>query len=114
MINENSKNKFEDIDVDKVLGIEYEPSDTDVGIMSASFCLIVTDEHEKQRQLYFNEDNFNDLLEVVKPYVKNRELKIENDKEMYEAYKEENKICGCGSPFKTEEEEEIGFCGGCR
>jgi len=33
---------------------------------------------------------------------------------MYEAYKEENKICGCGSPFKTEEEEEIGFCGGCR
>jgi len=26
----------------------------------------------------------------------------------------EEKRCACGDTFKTEEEEEIGFCGGCR
>ena len=35
--------------------------------------------------------------------------------EIFSQKEEENKdCCECGSPFKTEEEEEIGFCGGCR
>lgn len=57
-----------EIEIRKVIGMDYEPSDTDVGIMSASFCISVKDDSDNQHDLIFGEDEFIELLEILKPH----------------------------------------------
>ena len=59
------------------------------------------DEAKRQLEERFNREN----KTAENEFWDNLELVIEEGEE---------KRCACGDTFKTEEEEEIGFCGGCR
>ena len=59
---------FGEIEVKEVLGLEHEKADREVGIMGDEFNLIVGDENDKPQHIYFNDSNFLELLEVLKPY----------------------------------------------
>jgi hypothetical protein len=57
-----------DIDVVSILGLDYEPSDRDVGIFSASFCIGIKDKNGKEYNLYLGDEQFSHLLDIIKPY----------------------------------------------
>lgn len=60
---------FTTINIKNVVGIDHEPSDTDVNILNDSFTLIFTDDKDHQYQLEFMEADFNILLTLVKPFI---------------------------------------------
>ena len=67
-----------DIEIEDVLGIEREPADRDVGIFQESFCLVMKDNTGKQIQLDMGEEEFISLIELMTPYVLNRQAELKN------------------------------------
>ena len=57
---------FTDIEVNKVHGMDYEPSDRDVGIFSATFCIGIKDINGKEYNLFLGDEQFTQLLDAIK------------------------------------------------
>ena len=62
-----------DYQIKKVLGLDVEHEDREVGIFGNEFILILKDEIGQQHQISFFDDGFLNLLDVLKPYVLERE-----------------------------------------
>lgn len=77
------KINFFDYEIKEFVGIEYEPSDFSVGIMSANIVLCFKDENNIQHQLSLDEEQAYKLLEVLKdtiPYIDYMHPKYESFK----------------------------------
>jgi len=61
---------FKDYEIKKVIGMDIEPIDREVGIMGNTFILCLEDETGFKHQLAFSDDTFIDLLETLKPHSK--------------------------------------------
>lgn len=61
------ESKIKSYDNPKVIGIDREDADPEVGIMSPSYCLTLEDEGV-QHQFWFDWDTFYDLIKEFKPY----------------------------------------------
>ena len=68
----------EDIEIEKVLGLDIEPEDRDVGIFGNWFCIVLKTEDGRQLQLGFNEENINELVTILKPVID----ELKNQQEM--------------------------------
>jgi hypothetical protein len=74
--------KVEDIEIKKVIGMDIEPEDREVGIFGASFYLVLKTSDDKQLQLYFDEDNINELIRILKPQIDEMKFQEDMDKEL--------------------------------
>ena len=64
---------YKDITVNKVLGMDVEPEDRDVGIFGNTYTLVFDTAKDKEWdgskiQLLFFDDQMEELLEVLEPY----------------------------------------------
>jgi len=66
--------------------MDIEPADREVGIMEATFIICMKEEHGKQIQLTFGEDQMLELLETLKPQIE----ELRSQEEQYKFMEEQN------------------------
>jgi len=62
------------IDVRKILGVQYDPADREVGIPEGNFNVAVKDIDGNEITLFFGDSEIVDLLSAIKPYVKMEDI----------------------------------------
>ena len=67
------KDTYINLNVKEVLGLDVEREDREVGAFGNEFILVVKDEKGNQEQLSFNDEKFIDLLDILKPFFRERE-----------------------------------------
>ena len=78
-----------DYNVDKTLGIDVEKEDRSVGIFGNNF-ILVFECKTKQIQLNMFDDEFNDFLDIVEPFIKQRKNMKKYEEEFEKSMKEGN------------------------
>ena len=71
--------EFEDYDVKKVIGMDIEQEDREVGIFGNQFCLCLEVE-DKTLQLHLFDEEMLELLRILKPFYLEEQSKEELDK----------------------------------
>ena len=69
MTNEKMNETINFIDIRKIIGVDYDPADTEVGIREGNFNVAVEDVDGNQVTLFFGDSEIVDLLSAIKPYV---------------------------------------------
>ena len=65
-----------EVDINKVVGIEMEPADREVGIMGNTFTIIINDENKHKVYLLLGDSQMEELLTVLKPYFDEMEARF--------------------------------------
>ena len=85
----NGTDTWEEIVIDKVIGMDIEPEDTDVGIFGATFFLVMKEENGGQVQLILGEDQMAQLAAAIKPYLDDIEAQQQMDAMLNEEHKDD-------------------------
>ena len=83
---------FEEIEVKTIIGIDEEKEDREVGIFGSVFNLAIGDDKEHPHHLYFGEDEFLELLNVLRPFYEEQKAQDDYAQEQADLYEDENKL----------------------
>jgi len=81
--------EWNDINLNKIVGVDYEESDRSVGIFQGCFCIVGIDDKGKQQQIYLSDNVMVNLFDNLQKYFKGYLAQQEQEKEEREYYNNE-------------------------
>jgi len=80
----------EEFNCKKILGIDVEKEDREVGIFGNTFLMGIETEEKKNLCLIFGDDGFLELINCLKPYVLSQIQEEEMEREIYAEFERGN------------------------
>ena len=89
---ENKQEEWNDINLNKIVDVDYEESDKSVGIFQGCFCIVGIDDKGKQQQIFLSDDVMVNLFDKLQKYFKGYLEQQEQNKEMIKEHEEHEGI----------------------
>jgi hypothetical protein len=81
---EEKQEEWNDINLNKIVDVDYEESDKSVGIFQGCFCIVGIDDKGKQQQIFLSDDVMVNLFDKLEKYFKGYLAQQESYKEEHE------------------------------